>query len=376
VSVCRMSLQVHMSIGESFTSSITVLKRHFPENEGNTKCAGEGTNCKHIFSEFFGIISWKRKPDYNKIIARHSLASVELGSWAARGSSRRGSNLVPFCSSLLPAEAVSRTDVLQTISSAIIHLFQRKPLKEDELGLVQQHVRFLINSEAGSLVHEYFKDQLLRKGMIILREHIKNEEGIELLRMLGETWNYFFKEILPTLQSMLYPLTSLLSKGESVRSLSLLAFRNIVVLKVNIREALDNVEKRNFPPSIQQMLLILQNIQDNVFLSENQFLLEKLVARVVSPYLGQRGLYEGSPTPVIKVKLKPIPIHIPSSGGSKVDGSPRGEGHRVRSEMLRTEGMSTISPLMSKKERVDLGMKRLKPVLEHVDGGRRHSVIS
>ena len=212
--------------------------------------------------------------------------------------------------------------------------------------------------------------------MIILREKIKNEEGIELLRMLGETWNYFFKEILPTLQSMLYPLTSLLSKGESVRSLALLAFRNIVVLKVNIREALDNVEKRNFPPSIQQMLLILQNIQDNVFLSENQFLLEKLVARVVSPYLGQRGLYEGSPTPVIKVKLKPIPIHIPSSSGSKADGSSRCEGHRVRSEMLRTEGMSTISPLMSKKERHDLGMKRLKPVLEHVDGTRRHSVIS
>lgn len=54
-----------------------------------------------------------------------------------------------------------------------------------------------------------------------------------------------------------------------------------------------------------------QSIQDNVFLSENQFLLEKLVARVVSPYLGQRGVYEGSPDPIIKVKLKPIPISIP-----------------------------------------------------------------
>ena len=48
-----------------------------------------------------------------------------------------------------------------------------------------------------------------------------------------------------------------------------------------------------------------------------QFLLEKLVARVVSPYLGQRGLYDGGPEPVIKVKLKPIPIHIPTSKSDK-----------------------------------------------------------
>ncbi|XP_059169851.1 uncharacterized protein LOC131951451 [Physella acuta] len=300
-------------------------------------------------------------------IVGHSLASVELGSWAARGS-RRGSALPPFCSTISPTEASSRTEILQTISSSIIHLFQRKPLKDNELGVLQDHVRFLINSEAGGLVHEYYKDQLLRKGMIILREKIKNEQGLELLKQLGETWDYFFKEILPILQAILYPLTSSLGKDETVRSLSLLAFRNIVVLKVSIKEALDSVSKNEYPSSIQQMLLVLQSIQDNVFLSENQFLLEKLVARVVCPYLGQRGVYEGSPDPVIKVKLKPIPFNIPSVIVSDND--------KIHSKSpFKMETPSNYSPVSSRKGLQDV--RKLKPVLEHIyDGGRRHSIMS
>ncbi|KAK3768140.1 hypothetical protein RRG08_010810 [Elysia crispata] len=46
---------------------------------------------------------------------RHSLASVELGSWAARGS-RRGSSLPQLCASLSPLHASSRTEILQTKS--------------------------------------------------------------------------------------------------------------------------------------------------------------------------------------------------------------------------------------------------------------------
>ncbi|GFO13836.1 hypothetical protein PoB_004034100 [Plakobranchus ocellatus] len=325
---------------------------------------------------------------------RHSLASVELGSWAARGS-RRGSALPNLCSSLSPLNASSRTEILQTISSTIIQLFQRKPLKENELGVLQEHVRFLINSEAGGLVHEYYKDQLLRKGMIILREKIKNEQGLELLNQLGETWDYFFKEILPCLQAILYPLTAMLAKGETVRSLSLLAFRNIVVLKVGTRDALDSVDKQSYPPSIHQMLLVLQGVQDNVFLSENQFLLEKLVARVVCPYLGQRGLYEGGPDPVIKVKLKPIPIYIPPVVVSEnVRFIPK-----PRAQKLQQEASLPTSPSLASRRgavhdvscsaggiggsNTNYSLKKLKPVLEHVYdssgsgiGARRHSVIT
>lgn len=257
------------------------------------------------------------------------------------------------------------------ISSSITSLFHRKPLKENELGRLQEHVRFLVNSEAGGFVHEYYKDQLLKKGMIILREKIKHDQGLDLLCKLGETWDYFFREILPTLQLILYPLSSLLAKDETVRSLSLLAFRNTVVLKVSIKEALDSVAKQSYPPSVQQMLLVLQSIQDNVFLSENQFLLEKLVARVVSPYLGQRGVYDGGPDPIIKVKLKPIPINIPN-----VIVTDEQRRH-VKSQYLKGPSHSSYSPVMMKRGDQFDGMKKLKPVLEHVtDGGRRHSIVS
>ena len=214
--------------------------------------------------------------------------------------------------------------------------------------------------------------------MIILREKIKNEQGLDLLRMLGETWNYFFQEILPTLQAMLHPLTSLLAnEGESVRSLSLLAFRNIVVLRVPTKEALDAVEKKLYPSSVQQMLLILQNVQDNVFLSENHFLLEKLLARVINPYLGQRGLYEGDPTPVIKVKLNPSSFNPVRSPPVEVKGQGRHSttmiGH-LPSHSHREESFASPGGYVGRK---NMAARKLKPVLEHGDiGGRRHSVVS
>ncbi|XP_035829864.1 uncharacterized protein LOC118479200, partial [Aplysia californica] len=101
-------------------------------------------------------------------------------------------------------------------------------------------------------------------------------------------------------------------------------------------------------------------------------LLEKLVARVVSPYLGQRGVYEGGPDPIIKVKLKPIPFNFPS-----VVVQDENRLH-PKTRFLKGESQSTVSPLMSKRgDNSDVGVKKLKPVLEHVyDGGRRHSIIS
>nr|KAG5706840.1 hypothetical protein BaRGS_004175 [Batillaria attramentaria] len=171
------------------------------------------------------------------------------------------------------------------VQTAIVKLFQHKPLQENELGMLQENVRssFCLPVSVRPL------DQLLKKGMVILREKIKNEQGAELMEMLGDTWDYFFTEILPTLQAIMYPLAL---QGFDIRSTTLLEFRNIVVLKVSLREALD-AKKYEVPPNIRQMLLILQ------------FRCEKLVARVVVPYLGQRGLYEGSPEPVTRANFRP-----------------------------------------------------------------------
>ncbi|RUS90435.1 hypothetical protein EGW08_001776, partial [Elysia chlorotica] len=207
--------------------------------------------------------------------------------------------------------------------------------------------------------------------------------GLDLLTHLGETWNYFFREILPCLQAILYPLTAMLAKGETVRSLSLLAFRNIVVLKVGTRDALDSVPKKSYPASIHQMLLVLQGVQDNVFLSENQFLLEKLVARVVCPYLGQRGLYEGGPDPVIKVKLKPIPFNIPHVVVSEnIRFTPKSRAQKLQQEASMAPSPSLSTRRGALHEVPGGSIKKLRPVLEHVYdsggsiGARRHSVVT
>ncbi|XP_025096767.1 proline-rich protein 5-like isoform X3 [Pomacea canaliculata] len=316
--------------------------------------------------------SYKERPTYDE----HSLASVELASWKSRGTSRRGSFLpFSFASFLSPVDAAKKAEVLETVQSAIVKLFQRKRLEENELGTLQEHVRTLGDQEAGSLICDYYKDQLLKKGMVILREKIKNEQGTELLQMLGETWDYFFTEILPTLQALLYPLCL---KGFDIRNTTLVEFRNIVVLKVSLKEALD-AKECEVPPNIRQMLLVLQGLKDDVFLSENQFRCEKLVARVVSPYLGQRGLYEGGPEPVIRATFRPpLPQLVKPPKILDSEDVTHDVPDRVRTLKVDQRRQPLPSPpALRKLHETNHGLQKLKPVLEHVyDMGRRHSFIS
>ncbi|PVD28748.1 hypothetical protein C0Q70_11343 [Pomacea canaliculata] len=231
------------------------------------------------------------------------------------------------------------------------------------------------DQEAGSLICDYYKDQLLKKGMVILREKIKNEQGTELLQMLGETWDYFFTEILPTLQALLYPLCL---KGFDIRNTTLVEFRNIVVLKVSLKEALD-AKECEVPPNIRQMLLVLQGLKDDVFLSENQFRCEKLVARVVSPYLGQRGLYEGGPEPVIRATFRPpLPQLVKPPKILDSEDVTHDVPDRVRTLKVDQRRQPLPSPpALRKLHETNHGLQKLKPVLEHVyDMGRRHSFIS
>jgi hypothetical protein len=130
------------------------------------------------------------------------------------------------------------------------------------------------------------------KGMIILREPVKEETGHELLQNLAKLWEHFFSNILPLLQAIFYPIETL---NCSVRSLTLISFRDIVVLKTKLEDAL--MEKDVFvPPRIQQMLLVLQSIRSNPP-SENFIKLESIVALVVSPYLKPSQLSHTIPSP-------------------------------------------------------------------------------
>ncbi|XP_076466836.1 uncharacterized protein LOC143298055 isoform X2 [Babylonia areolata] len=245
-------------------------------------------------------------------LKRHSLASVELATWAVRtANNRRASTFtLPFLPSFSPVEATTRADSLESVQAAIIKLFQRKNLKEHELSTLQDTIRALCDAEAGSLIYEYYKDQLLKKGMVILREKIKNEQGPELLTMLGETWDYFFREILPTLQALMVPLAAAM-KTVDVRNTTLLEFRNIVVLKVGLKDAVEG-KRYQVPANIRQMLLVLQGVQDPTFLSKEQLDLERMAAWVIVPFLGTRGLYQGSPDPVTKAAYRPAMPHVSS----------------------------------------------------------------
>nr|XP_055046988.1 proline-rich protein 5 isoform X1 [Misgurnus anguillicaudatus] len=181
-----------------------------------------------------------------------------------------------------------------SIHNAVIAVFQRKNLSENELYTLNEGVRELLKTELGSFFTEYLQNQLLTKGMVILRDKIHFYEGQKLLDSLSETWDFFFCDVLSTLQAVFYPVQG---KDPSVRQLALLHFRNIITLNIKLDNALMRPRAR-IPPSIVQMLLILQGVHDCKAVSSDYLKLESLVQKVVSPYLGTHGLFsrDGSVT--------------------------------------------------------------------------------
>ncbi|XP_039397743.1 proline-rich protein 5 isoform X6 [Mauremys reevesii] len=169
-----------------------------------------------------------------------------------------------------------------SIHNGVIAVFQRKGLPDHELYNLNEGVRQLLKTELGSFFTEYLQNQLLTKGMVILRDKIRFYEGQKLLDTLAETWDFFFSDVLPMLQAIFYPVQG---KEPSVRQLALLHFRNIITLNIKLEDALSRSRAR-VPPSIIQMLLILQGVHESKGVTEDYLKLESLIQKVVSPYLG------------------------------------------------------------------------------------------
>ena len=74
------------------------------------------------------------------------------------------------------------------------------------------------------------QDQILKKCMIILREDVREEAGNILLTKLADVWTQFFTSILPTLQAIF----ATVELKISIRTITLLSFRDIVLLKTAI----------------------------------------------------------------------------------------------------------------------------------------------
>uniref|UniRef100_W5NJX9 Proline rich 5a (renal) n=1 Tax=Lepisosteus oculatus TaxID=7918 RepID=W5NJX9_LEPOC len=176
-----------------------------------------------------------------------------------------------------------------SIHNAVIAVFQKKGLADNELYTLNEGVRRLLKTELGSFFTEYLQNQLLTKGMVILRDKIRFYEGQKLLDSLAETWDFFFCDVLSMLQAIFYPVQG---KEPSVRQLALLHFRNIITLNIKLEDAISRPRAR-VPPSIIQMLLILQGVHESKGVSDDYLKLESLIQKVVSPYLGTHGLFSG-----------------------------------------------------------------------------------
>uniref|UniRef100_A0ABI7YXJ7 Proline rich 5 n=1 Tax=Felis catus TaxID=9685 RepID=A0ABI7YXJ7_FELCA len=212
-----------------------------------------------------------------KFMSSPSLSDLGKREPAAAAADERGTQQRRACANA----------TWNSIHNGVIAVFQRKGLPDQELFSLNEGVRQLLKTELGSFFTEYLQNQLLTKGMVILRDKIRFYEGQKLLDSLAETWDFFFSDVLPTLQAIFYPVQG---KEPSVRQLALLHFRNTITLSVKLEGALARTHAR-VPPAIVQMLLVLQGVHESRGVTKDYLCLETLIQKVVSPYLGTYGLH-------------------------------------------------------------------------------------
>ncbi|KAM7164273.1 proline-rich protein 5-like isoform 2-T3 [Macrochelys suwanniensis] len=177
---------------------------------------------------------------------------------------------------------LSSNSAWNSVQTAVINVFKGGGLQNNELYTLNENIRRLLKSELGSFITDYFQNQLLAKGLLFIEEKVKLCEGEDRIDILSEIWDHFFTETLPTLQAIFYPVQG---QELTIRQISLLGFRDLVLLKVKLEEILPLVQTK-LPASIVQMLLVLQGVHEPTGPSKGYVLLEELVKQVVSPYLG------------------------------------------------------------------------------------------
>lgn len=187
---------------------------------------------------------------------------------------------------------LSSNSAWNSVQTAVLKVFQEGELLNNELYTLNENIRHLLKSELGSFITDYFQNQLLAKGLLLLKEKVIHCEGDSRIVILSEIWDHFFTEILPTLQAIFYPVQG---QELTIRQIALLGFRDLVLLKLQLEELLPRVQHQ-VPPSIVQMLLVLQGIHEPNGPSEGYLQLEQLVREVVSPYLGTYGVRSFSST--------------------------------------------------------------------------------
>ncbi|CAI5665859.1 unnamed protein product [Oreochromis niloticus] len=253
-----------------------------------------------------------------------------------------------------PALQISNITVWNRVQSAVIKVFKGAALQTNELYTLNESIRWLLKTEMGSFITEYFQNQLLSRGLSGVLEQIllqNSDTDDNQLNVLACMWDQFFTETLPTLQAIFYPVQG---QELTVRQMSLLAFRDLVLLKLHLEETLGNAT--SIPPSVTQMLLVLQGIHESGVPSSEYHRLESLVEIVVSPYvcnvLHNRNSHQLEP------------CHLRSSEALLGDQS--------QPEIMITQhhsslDSSSLSPLVEQEG---------EAYLEKVGGVRRHTVAN
>ncbi|XP_042762667.1 proline-rich protein 5-like isoform X3 [Panthera leo] len=126
---------------------------------------------------------------------------------------------------------LSSSSAWNSVQTAVINVFKGGGLQSNELYALNENIRRLLKSELGSFITDYFQGQEL-----------------------------------------------------TIRQISLLGFRDLVLLKVKLGDLL--LARSQPPSSIVQMLLVLQSVHEPTGPSEGYLQLEELVKQVVSPFLG------------------------------------------------------------------------------------------
>ncbi|XP_066927225.1 proline-rich protein 5-like [Clytia hemisphaerica] len=206
---------------------------------------------------------------------------------------KKGTNINPVVKSQKKItgkkDDFSNSKEWKSVVSGCTNIFNGKKLSNHDFVKMFETIRSISSSADVGLANESvsrnYEDAILSRGMIILREDIKEKPGHALLHKLGEVWTNFYQNILPTLQALFCSIPM------KVREVTLLAFRDNVLLKLKIEEAL-NINDHSMPKSIMQMFCVLfQASRDPEERERKNFdELERLMARVINPFLGSKGL--------------------------------------------------------------------------------------
>lgn len=175
---------------------------------------------------------------------------------------------------------LSNTSVWNSVQCAVLKVFEGGALQNNELYTLNESIRWLLKTEMGSFITDYFQNQLLTRGLSEVLDQIQLTSGEELLATLSVAWERFFTETLPMLQAIFCPVQG---QELSVRQMALLAFRDLVLRKLHLEDTLGTAV--SVPPPITQMLLVLQGVHEPGAPTHEYFELERLVEMVVSPYL-------------------------------------------------------------------------------------------